>query len=69
MELINGNISVLLSYCNEFADEVYSIMCTEFYKPKTIIEYQRRAFMAKENNIRLTFDSQIKATEGCFDLF
>ena len=69
LALIDGNLSVLLSYGNPFADEVYAIMSTECYRPKTIVEYRRRAFMAKENNIRLTFDSQIKATEGCFDLF
>ena len=33
------------------------------------MEYQRQAFMAKENNIRLTFDSRIRATESSFDLF
>lgn len=69
MELINGNISVLLNYNNSFADELYSIMSMECYKPKTIVEYQRNAFMAKENNIRITFDSNIKATESSFDLF
>ena len=41
----------------------------EVYKPKSIVEYQRRAFMAKENNIRLTFDSDIRATESSYELF
>lgn len=67
--LINGNYSVLLGYPDDFAAELYVIMCTEVYKPKSIVEYQRRAFMAKENNIRLTFDSRIQATESSFDLF
>lgn len=68
-ELINGNISILLNYRNDFADEVYSIMSMECYRPKTIIEYKRKAFMAKENNIRLTFDSNIQSTESNYDLF
>lgn len=68
-ELIEGNTSILLNYDNDFANEAYSIMNLECYKPKTIIEYQRRAFMAKENQIRLTFDSNIRATESSFDLF
>lgn len=67
--LINGRFSVLLGYRTPFADELYSIMTQECYRPKTIIEYQRRAFMAKENNIRLTFDREIRATECCFDLY
>ncbi|MEG0306814.1 MAG: polyphosphate polymerase domain-containing protein [Clostridium sp.] len=68
-ELINGNISVLLKYGNEFAAEMYSIMSMECYRPKTIVEYQRNAFMSKENNIRITFDTNIQATESNFDLF
>lgn len=69
LALIDGNYSVLLKYPDEFAAEMFSIMSMEVYKPKSIVEYQRRAFMAKENNIRLTFDSNIRATESSFDLF
>lgn len=67
--LIRGEYSVLLTYPDAFAAEMFFIMSSGGYRPKTIIEYQRRAFMAKENNIRLTFDSDIRATESCFDLF
>lgn len=67
--LINGNFSVLLKYSSPFSAEMFSIMTEECYRPKSIVEYQRRAFMAKENNIRITFDSQICATESNFDLF
>ena len=69
LQLIDGNYSVLLNYEDDFAAELFVIMSTEVYKPKSIVEYQRRAFIAKENNIRLTFDSQIRATESSFDLF
>ncbi|MBQ8280168.1 MAG: polyphosphate polymerase domain-containing protein [Roseburia sp.] len=69
LEMIKGNYSVLLNYPGEFSGELYAVMTTELYRPKSIVEYQRRAFMAKENNIRLTFDSQIQATESSFDLF
>ncbi len=69
LELIQGNYSILLKYKDEFAAEIYAIMATEGYCPKSIVEYQRRAFMAKENNIRLTFDSNIRATESSFELF
>ena len=39
------------------------------YRPKTIVEYNRKAFIAKENNIRVTFDSNIISTESSFDIF
>ena len=39
------------------------------YRPKTIVQYNRKAFVAKENKIRITFDNKIAATESSFDLF
>lgn len=69
LALIDGNYSVLLSYREPFAAEMFAIMSSEFYRPKSVIEYQRRAFAAKENHIRVTFDSFLRATEFNFDLF
>jgi len=69
LELIKGNYSVLLKYEDPLAVEFFVIMSTEVYRPKSIVEYRRRAFIAKENNIRLTFDKEICATESSYDLF
>lgn len=69
LELIDGNYSVLFNYKDELADELYSLMTMGIYRPKTIIEYQRKAYMTKENDIRLTFDSEIRVTESSYDLF
>lgn len=69
LALIDGHFSVLLGYNDPFAAEMYTIMTKECYRPKVIIEYQRRAFTAKENRIRITFDSRICATESSTDLF
>lgn len=69
LSLIDGNYSVLLKYPDAFAAELFCIMTQECYRPKSIVQYQRRAFVAKENNIRLTFDREICATESCMELF
>ena len=69
IELTNGRYSVLLNYDTSFATEMYTIMSTDFYRPKSIIQYNREAYMAKENNIRLTFDSSIIATESNMNIF
>lgn len=69
LALIDGRYSVLLNYDDPFAGEMFVLMSEACYRPRTIIEYSRRAFMAKENNIRLTFDSDIRALEGSYDLF
>lgn len=67
--MIDGNYSFLLSYKEPFAAEVYGLMQRKCYRPKTIVEYHRKAFIAKENRIRITFDNQIVSTESSFDLF
>lgn len=68
-QLVAGNYSVLLGYPDDFAAEMFGIMHMKGYRPKTIVEYNRKAFIARENKIRVTFDSRIMATEACFDLF
>ncbi len=67
--LIDGDYSVLLDYPESFAKECYGVMNYKCYRPKTIIEYNRMAFIAKENRIRITFDNNITATESCLDIF
>ena len=69
LALIDGRFSVLLNYEDQFAAEMFALLTEACYRPRTIIEYSRRAFMAKENNIRLTFDSRIRALEGDCSLF
>ena len=67
--LITGDYSPLLLYPEDFAAECYALMNMNLYRPKTIVEYTRKAFVAKENKIRVTFDSNIRATETSFDLY
>lgn len=69
LRLISGDYSVLLSYPEPFAAEMYALMQTRCYRPKTIVEYNRKAFIAKENKIRITFDNKVVSTESSFDLF
>lgn len=69
-ELIEGRYEVLLKYeKEEFSSEIYAFMKTRCYRPCTIVEYDRKAYIAKENNIRITFDSNIRACESNYDLF
>lgn len=67
--LIQCDYSPLLKYSEPFAAEMYALMQTRVYRPKTIVQYNRKAFIAKENRIRLTFDHNIVSTESSFDLF
>lgn len=67
--LTQGRYDCLLKYPDPFAQECFGLMHSKCYRPKTIVQYRRKAFVAKENNIRITFDHQIRATETNFDLF
>ncbi|MCR1839199.1 polyphosphate polymerase domain-containing protein [Murimonas intestini] len=68
-KLSEGDYSPLTQYKDPFAGEVYGILNMSAYIPRTIIEYRRKAFIMPENSIRITFDSQINATESNRDLF
>lgn len=68
-QLIQGNTSVLLKEGSPFALECYVMMNQHLYRPVAVIEYQRKAFIAKENSIRITFDHHIIASETQFEIF
>ncbi len=67
--LIKEDYSVLLQYKEPFAAECFALMSTMCYRPKVIVEYLRKAYIAKENRIRITIDSGIMGTEANYDLF
>ena len=69
LALIDGRYECLLSYENPFAEELYFIIVQQIYIPKCIVEYKRTAFCVPENDIRITLDARIEATENNFDLF
>ena len=58
-----GQYDPLLRYADPFAAECYGLLHGQCYRPKTIVEYRRKAFIARENKIRITLDHQIRTTE------
>lgn len=72
VRMTQGDYSPLLRYRGDqagFAMECYALMKKSCYLPKTIVEYQRMAYIAKENKIRVTFDQNIVSTESSMELF
>ncbi len=69
LRLIQCDYSVLLNYNEDLAKELYYIMVTEGYRPKCVVQYMRQAFAAVENNIRITYDSELVSNEGYFNIF
>ncbi len=69
LDLIAGRYECLLYYNNTFAQELHFTMMQQLYIPKCIVQYKRRAFIVPENDIRITLDAGIEATEVDFNLF
>ena len=67
--LIRGDYSPLLTVPDDFGRECYGIMNMYCYQPRSVVEYRRKAFIAKENNIRVTLDHHIIGTEANYDIF
>lgn len=67
--VIRGDYAVLLRYEEAFACECYSLLHMLCYRPKAVVEYRRKAFVAQENKIRITFDHHIIGTESNYDIF
>lgn len=65
---MENNFSFLLNHESEAALELYSLLTLGCYSPKTIIEYQRTAFLYPENNIRITLDAHAKSSETDLNL-
>lgn len=68
-QMIEGDYTFLLERSEAFAKHLYTFMVTNCYRPKCIVEYDRLAFCVDTNDIRITFDRNLRATEADFGLF
>ena len=69
MAIQEGDYGVLLEYSNETALRLYTKLTLGCYRPTTLVEYDRRAFIYPEYNTRITFDSNVRASEMELNLF
>ena len=67
--LCQGNYAALLTLQDPLAPFFYEKLMRGAFRPKNIIQYQRLSFCQDLNNTRITFDSDLRATESCLNLF
>jgi SPX domain protein involved in polyphosphate accumulation len=67
--LINGDAGCLKGKDNEVAKEFYLLYQTRNLRPKVVVEYRREAFIYSFGDVRITFDSALKAGIFQKDLF
>ncbi|MDE7477581.1 MAG: polyphosphate polymerase domain-containing protein [Lachnospiraceae bacterium] len=66
---IKGEYAGLLDYEEPAAHRLFALMTLGAYRPVSVIEYERRAYMYDKFNTRITFDKNIRSCENCFDIF
>ena len=66
--LIAGRYDVLLEREEALCTELYAVMTKLAYRPKCVIEYNRRAFAEACNEIRITFDRNLRVCTTGFSL-
>lgn len=69
LRMEQGDIDFLLQYDNELALRLYLRMTEGCYRPKTIIDYDRLAFIYPAGDVRITFDTNIRTSIWPYGLF
>ncbi len=67
--MTDGEYAFLAERQEPFARWLYTFLVTRCYRPKCVVEYDRLAYIREENDIRITLDANLRATEASFDLF
>ena len=63
-QILEGEIDFLLQKDDTLAVEFYSKLKGQLLKPKTIVTYDREAFIYHPGNVRITIDRNLRTTTG-----
>lgn len=67
--LIAGDGEFLLHHKAPLCREFYYEWRTRMYRPKVIVDYDREPLVLQEGDVRITFDSNVRAAIGSYDIF
>lgn len=67
--LENHQYDFLSGRTEELAGRLYHKMTSEVYMPKTIVEYKRLAYRFPASDVRVTFDTDIRASINPYGIF
>lgn len=68
-QILSGDYSSLIKSNNELFREIYVKRNTLLLRPAVIVDYLREAYICREGNVRITFDKNISAGVGSFNIF
>ena len=65
--IIDGDTAFMIRHEDALVKELYSKMKCQLLRPKTIVQYQREAYVYRPGNVRVTFDYDIRTGMHCLD--
>lgn len=67
--VLNGEYTFLLHRKEPFARELYAALRTEYLKPRVLVDYEREPFVFPLEDVRITFDRNVRTSMRCTELF
>lgn len=67
--ILAGNYEFLGHRKEQVCKELLAYNKTRLMKPKVVVEYMREAYVLPTGNVRITFDKDISASIGNYDMF
>lgn len=68
-QMMDADYTFLMERPESLAHWLYTFLTTRIYRPKCIVEYDRVAYYRQENDTRVTFDCNLRATEADLNSF
>lgn len=61
-DMMKGNYGFLAGMDQPLARQLYIRLCTGAYTPKSVVQYWRKAYLYPVSDVRITFDTQVAAS-------
>lgn len=68
-KILNGEYEFLLTSKYPLCREFYVECISNLMRPRTIVDYERVPWIMDEGMVRITFDSDVRAAVGGYDIF
>ena len=68
-KILDGDYGFLLQSTKPLCREFYVECMSNMMRPRTVVDYEREPWILDAGTVRITFDSDVRAAVGSFDIF
>lgn len=68
-KILEGDYQFLLQSSQPLCQEFYFECISNVMRPRTIVDYERQPWILDEGTVRITFDMDVRAAIGSYDIF